>query len=557
MPVKFDAKIDGFFPMDDYFDLGAHTRPNASQNPDAQMWFDRGLNWVFGFNHEEAIYCFEQALVADPKCVLARWGIGYAVGPDYNLHWDLMPYPVKKNAVATLAAQLDALDPLMATATPLETTLVAALRCRVVALDEEEFAAQNDAYAAAMRRVCADHPGDLDVIALTAEALMMRTPWQLWDLQTGNPTEGSDTLEAAALLERAFEDVPGAWEHPGCLHLYIHLMEMSPHPERALRHGDALTGLVPDAGHMQHMGTHVDVLCGEYANVVRRNLRAWEADQKYLALRGPGTFYSTYICHDLHFAVYGAMFLGQLAPALKAAEALEGILTPEVVEPSADWMESYWPMRFHAYVRFGEWAAIDAADLPEDQELFCYSTAVILYAKGISAAVQGDVAEARNWQARFAKATEAVPEERVLFNNKCSDILAIADRMLDGEILYREGKFEAAFDALRAAVAADDALPYEEPWGWMQPARHALGALLLEQGHADEAEAVYRADLGLDPQLSRACQNPDNIWSLRGLHTCLTRRGADAEAALIKPALDKAVARADRAVAVSCFCAKG
>lgn len=543
--------------MDAYFDLGAHGRPVTTSSPVAQRWFDRGLNWLYGFNHEEAILCFERALEADPACAMAHWGIGYAAGPDYNFHWDKHPHELKQKSVAAVAGALDAAEPLLGGLVDVERALIGALGARRIAsAGQEDFTPQNDAYADAMRRVCRDHPTDLDVVALTAEALMMRTPWQLWDLASGQPAPGADTIEAITLLETAFANQPAAWRHPGCLHMYIHLLEMSPHPERALRMGDALTGLVPDAGHLQHMATHIDVLCGEYENVVRRNRRAWQADRIYLDRRGTETFYSTYVCHDLHFMLYGAMFLGQLGPALEAAEALETILTPEVVRPSADWIESYFPMRYHALVRFGEWAAIDAASLPEDRELFIFSTAVILYAKGISAAVQGDVARARDQQRAFRQAMSEVPPERVLFNNLCTDILAIGDQMLEGEILYREGAHDAAFAALRRAVALDDTLPYEEPWGWMQPARHALGALLLEQGRVAEAEAVYRADLGLDPALSRACQNPDNIWSLRGLHDCLTRQGKLDQAALIKPRLDRVAARADRAVTVSCFCAK-
>ena len=541
--------------MTAYFDLGAHTRAITTDSDDAQIWFDRGLNWIYGFNFDEAIFCFKEALKADPNCAMAHWGIGLAIGPDYNMHWDMYTPKMRAHAVKVFAEHQQALAQLRDQVTDVERGLIDALVAREVDVEAEDFTAQNDAYADAMRKVCAAYPNDLDVISLTAEALMVRTPWALWDLKAAKPTDGSSTQEAMDLLEQTFAEKPAAWSHPGCLHLYIHLMEMSPFPERALRHGDALTGLVPDAGHMQHMASHIDVLCGEYPNVVHRNQRAWDADKDFLELRGPDTFYTPYICHDLHFVVYGAMFLGQLAPALEASHQLENLLTPEVVEPNADWIESYYPMRYHALVRFGEWAAIDTADLPDDQELYCFSTGVALYAKGISAAVQGKVTAARDLQDQFEAAWAKVPEERMLFNNRCIDILEIANMMLEGEILYREKRYEDAFSTLRDAVQVDDNLPYEEPWGWMQPARHALGALLLEQGHAEEAEAVYRADLGLDPKLARACQNPNNVWSLKGLHTCLTRRGAADEAALIKPVLDRIAARADRDVTVSCFCA--
>ena len=336
--------------------------------------------------------------------------------------------------------------------------------------------------------------------------------------------------------------------------MYVHLMEMSPHPEKALKAGDALTELVPDAGHLKHMATHIDVLCGHYENVVRRNHNASIADKKYLKMRGAETFYTAYVCHNFHFKVYGAMFLGQFKPAFEAAQELQDLLSPEIIRPSADWLESYYPMKFHVFVRFGMWEEIKAIVLPEDQELFSFTTAVIHYTKSIAYAATNNIPEAEKHGKLFVKAKKLVPDTRFLFNNSCLDILAVAEQMLEGEIYYRKQEYDRAFDSLRKAVRLDDELPYEEPWGWMQPARHALGALLLEQGKIEEAEAVYRADLGIDGVLGRPCQNPDNVWSLHGLHECLHRKGQFEEAKFIKQRLNLANARADRPILASCFC---
>ncbi len=541
--------------MTDYYDLGAHTRTITTASADAQIWFDRGLNWTYGFNHNEAIACFEKALEADPTCVMAHWGICYAIGPNYNYTWPDFPFKEKQKAVAIFAkhynAALDHLD----NATPIERGLITAIAARnIEAAEIEDFTPYTDAYAHAMRRLYAAHPTDLDICALTAEALMGRTPWLLWDLPTGLPKEGADTAEAMTLMETAFANDPQAMSHPGLLHMYIHLSEMSPHPEKALKMGDALNGLMPDSGHLLHMGTHIDVLCGQYQNVVSRNAQGWEADKKFLANNGPFGFYTTYMCHNLHFLVYGAMFLGQIGPALKAADDLEALLTEDVMEPAADWLESFYPMRYHTLIRFGKWDDILALTPPENSEVYAYTHAVDAYAKGVACAASGKIAQAEAFRDLFYAARDRVPESRMLLNNTCLDVLRIAAEMLEGELAYRKGDYDVAFAHLRRSVELDDTMPYEEPWGWMQPTRHALGALLLEQNHVSEAEAVYRADLGLDGKLARACQNPDNVWALDGLHECLMKLGKASEAHLIKQRLDIANARADEPIKASCAC---
>ncbi|MEM9814430.1 MAG: hypothetical protein AAF913_17370, partial [Pseudomonadota bacterium] len=327
-------------------------------------------------------------------------------------------------------------------------------------------------------------------------------------------------------------------------------------PERALRHGDALTTRVPDAGHLVHMATHIDALCGDYQNVVARNQAAVMVDRKYLAHRGAENFYSVYRCHNYHFVIYGAMFLGQPEPALAAADELIETLPAETLRPMADWFEGFVPMRQHVLVRFGMWEAILEQSLPEDAELFCVTTAMLRYARTVALANLGRTTDAACELQAFREALDAVPESRMLFNNTCRDILAVAERMAEGELAYHQRRYEDAFASLRDAVRMDDTLPYDEPWAWMQPARHALGALLLEQGQMEEAEAVYRADLGLDPTLARACRHPDNLWSLHGLVECLERRGASdaVETRLLRQRLDRALARASVEIKASCYC---
>lgn len=539
----------------DYYDLGSHSRSVSTSSAEAQRWFDRGLVWTYGYNHEEAIACFRKVLEHDPECAMAHWGIAYCAGPNYNKPWEAFETSERADCIAMARVAIDASGAMLDRLEPVERALIEAVSSRYPASAEvEDFGPWNDAFAQAMRDVWQRFPDDLDVSAIFAEALMNRTPWQLWVLPSGQPAAGADTLEAMSVLEAVFESAPAAWRHPGLLHMYIHLMEMSPHPEGALRHGDALSKLVPDAGHLLHMPTHIDVLCGDYVNVVQRNEAAIEADRRFLARNGADNFYTVYCCHNLHFRIYGAMFLGQPAKALESAEELVAMLSEDTLRPMADWFEGFIPMKQHVLIRFGRWQEILDHDLPEDEALYSVTLAMMRYARVVALANLGRIDDAEVEKGRFEDAFGRVPESRMLFNNTCRDILKVAEQMMLGELAYHAGAHQAAFAHLRKAVEIDDALPYDEPWAWMQPARHALGALLLEQGRIDEAEAVYRADLGLDATLSRACQHPGNVWSLHGLHECLTRRGESVEARHIKLQLDKAAARADVPVKASCYC---
>ena len=547
--------------MEDYYALGTYHRTVSTPSAEAQLWFDRGLIWCYGFHHEEAIICFKKVTEFDPNCAMAYWGIAYAIGPNYNKPWEAfgeteLTQSLSEAHMATQSA-LARLDHVSA----VEQALIRALSHRYPSpTPVEDCTIWNDAYANVMREVHQAFPSDLDVSTLFAEALMNRTAWALWNLKTGEPAENADTPEVIDVLEEAISQMEEAGDeaHPGLLHMYIHLMEMSPHPERALRAADALRDLVPDAGHLQHMPTHIDVLCGHYQAVVASNSQAIVADRKYLDREGPINFYSLYRCHNYHFKLYGAMFLGQYQPALDAANEMIESLPEELLQvevpPMADWLEGFVPMKQHVLIRFGHWQEIIDQSLPDNPELFCVTTAMIHYAKAIAHATLGDVRAAEAEQQQFEAAVRQVPDTRYVFNNTCLDILAVASEMVSGEIEYRKGNYETAFAHLRQSVALDDDLPYDEPWAWMQPTRHALGALLLEQGRVEEAEAVYRADLGLDQTLSRASQHPDNVWSLHGLHECLQQLDKPAEAAMVKLRLDLANARADVPIQSSCFC---
>ncbi|MEU3897479.1 hypothetical protein [Streptomyces sp. NPDC045251] len=546
----------------DYYDLGTHGRPVTTSSPEAQRWFDRGLVWTYAFHHEEAVSCFEAAVAADPDCAMAHWGIAYALGPNYNKPWEAFDAEELTRTVdRTHAAVERAHEKATLAATPVERALIGALRARYPqSRAVEDCSVWNAPYAESMRAVHALAPDDLDVATLHADALMNLTPWQLWDLRTGRPADGARTLEAKDVLDRALA-TEGGRAHPGVLHLYIHLMEMSATPEAALTVADRLRGLVPDAGHLNHMPSHLEVLCGDYRRVVSDNAAAIAADEKYRARSGAMNFYTLYRAHNYHFRIYGAMFLGQYETALDTAARLEASVPEELLRvvspPMADWLEGFLAMRVHVLIRFGRWADILGLSLPTDPRLYCVTTAMLHYARGVALSATGRVDEAEAERVRFGEAVARVPETRTLFNNTCADILAVAAAMLDGELEYRKGDHAAAFAALERSIELDDNLPYDEPWGWMQPTRHAYGALLLEQGRVEEAEAVYRADLGLDDTLPRALQHPGNVWSLHGLHECLERLGKEGEARIVAQQLGLAAALADVPVGASCFCRLG
>ncbi len=547
----------------DYFDLGKHTRRVTTTSEAAQKWCDRGMIWCFGYNHDESIACYKKAIEADPDCAFVYWGVAYASGCNYNKPWEAFDDDDARKSLSQAFEYTQLAMERIDKASEPEAALIRALQKRYQSRDvpeNEVFFVWNDDYADAMRAVYKAYPDDLDVVTLVGEAVMNRTPWALWDLKTGNIAEGASTAEAVEVLERALVR-DDAYEHPGLLHIYIHLMEMSPHPERALRAADALRTLVPDAGHLCHMPTHIDVLCGHYERVVSSNHEAIKADRKYLEKEGPLNFYSLYRCHDYHFKIYGAMFLGQYKPAIEAADEMNATLPEELLmqpsPPMADWLEGFIAMKQHVYIRFGKWDEIIGQELPVNQDLFCVTTAMLHYAKAVAYAASNRVPEAEAAAELFEAAVRRVPESRMLFNNTCQDILQISREMMLGEIEYRKKNHDAAYAHLRQSVHLDDNLPYDEPWGWMQPTRHALAALLLEQGHVEESAAVYRADLGFDSSLARAVHHPDNVWSLLGYHDCLQRLGKTEEATVIKQRLDLAKGRTDVMVKSSCFCKRG
>ena len=548
----------------DRFDLGSYSRTISTGSIEAQRWFDLGLNWCFGFNHEEGVKCFEKALDHDPNCAMAHWGVAYGSGPFYNLVWrDLGPQEAAA-ATARSHGHIRQARGLAHAATAVENGLIEALAQRFQkphAVPPEEFDRWDDDYAAAMRRLHHQYPDDHDIMALLVEALITRTPRRLWDVRTGDPAVGSDAIEALAVCERSIglSNAAGRTQHPAIVHMHIHTAEMSNQPERAMASADALATLCPDAGHMNHMPGHIYVLCGDYERARRVSERAIAADDRYAAYAGSLNFYVTARCHDLHLMMFTCMFLGQYRAARAAADKLRAILTRDILTVKdrpklAMQSEGYYAMSMHVLVRFGRWREIIDTPLPDDPGLFLVSTAMHHYASGVAHASLKNIAEAERERQLLQGSLARIPPSRRFLSNPALAILAVGEAMLNGELEYHKGNHEVAFGHLRRSVQLDDDLSFTEPWAWMHPPRHALAALLMEQGQHAEAEEVYRDDLGLSGRVQRCTQHPDNVWALHGLVECLERRGPSEELSSLQDKLAAAQAKADVPITSSCLC---
>lgn len=553
----------------DRFNLGSYRRPISTHSADTQRWFDIGLNWCYGFNHEEAIKCFDRALESDPRCAFVHWGIAYAAGPFYNLTWKEHGEAEADRAAKRCFDHVQLARSHAASASEVERRLIEALAHRFqkpYRVTQQEFARWDDAYAADMRLVHAAFPDDHDVMALLVEALMMRTVRRLWNLKTGAPAENSDVIEALQVCERSIRlaDAAGTAQHPAILHLHIHLLEMSTMPERAMRSADLLGPMCPDAGHMNHMPAHIYVLCGEYEKAKLASEKAVRANDLYLAYLGEPTYYLLGCCHDLHLMMFTCMFLGQYRPALWAADKVRRMVSRDIVSlperpKLTQTVEGYHAMKSHVLVRFGRWQ--DIIDEPETREpaLYVLTAAMQLYAKGVAHATLGNFTEAERARERFHHHLEGIAPERRFLSNPTRASLGVGAALLDGELAYHQGRHEEAYVHLRRAVDLDDSLSYTEPWAWMHPPRHALAALLLDQGHLDpghraEAEQVYRDDLGLNGSVQRCTQHPDNVWALHGLVECLKLRGDTGELPGLQASLTRALARTDIPISSSCLC---
>jgi len=514
--------------------LGSWHRPITTTSPEAQRWFDQAFALTLGFNHDEAIRSYREAARLDPACAMAWWGIAYCNGPHIN-----NPAMSEEKSVAAWQAVQKAVAAAPG-ASPVEQALIGAIAQRYSADPLAARGPLDEAYADAMRAVWKAYPSDPDVGTLCAEALMDLHPWDLWT-HDGKPKEY--TPEIVETLEKVLAMAP---EQPGANHFYIHTVEASARPDRGVPAADRLRTLVPGAGHLVHMPAHIYIRVGRFADASQANIEAMKVDAAYRALSPEQGFYRIYMGHNAQFLAFSSMMEGRHAAALEAARTMIAAMPAEFVRDNAAFVDPAFGLELGVHLRFGRWEKIlEVPDFPEHLPL---SRAYRHFARGAALAATGKPDAAREELAALEAAAAKVPDDAIWQNNKAKQILAIAAKVLAGEIAAREDRVEDSVSLLREAGVLEDALIYDEPPDWLQPTRHTLGAVLLRAGRAAESEAAYREDL---------VRFPENGWSLWGLKRALEMRGANEEAAQVAERFENAWKRADVKIDTTCFCLPG
>jgi tetratricopeptide (TPR) repeat protein len=517
-----------------YSGFGNYTRRVSTDSRQAQRWFDQGMQLLYGFNHDEAIRSFHEAAKHDPDCAMAWWGIAYAHGLHIN-----NPQMSAEQSERAYDASLEAMKRIN-NASPVEQALIRAVCTRYAWPIPADRKPLDLAYADTMERAWQMFPDDPDVGALFAESLMNLQPWDLWTRE-GEPK--GRTLEIIAAIERVLELRE---DHPGANHFYIHAVEASTTPQRAVPAAERLAELVPGSGHLVHMPAHIFARVGRYDDACDYNERAIQVDRDYFAVAPPPNFYSLYFVHNIHFLAWSAMMEGRYETAMTAARDLEAGIPADFLRDWTFVADGFMPVTYHVMIRFGKWDEILAE--PEPAEFRLVSRAMWRYARGVALSALGRTDEARAELGAFESAAAAVPPDWKVGQNIANNVMDVARCMLKGELAYREGNYEECFALLREGIALEDNLVYDEPPGWMQPVRHALGALLLGIDRAEEAEQVYREDLA---------RNMNNGWSLLGLEQALRAQGKTEEADTLEAQRDEAWARADVQPTSSCYCQPG
>ena len=518
-----------------FLGLGPHSRAITGASPEAQRYFDQGVAFITSFNHDEGLRAMEHATKLSPKCAMAWWGIALACSPHIN------SVGVSVERAERAGAALAQAKKFSSAGTPAERALIAAMTTRFADDPRAPRRPLDEAYAAAMREVWRSHPDDADIGAWTADAMMMLRPWDMWQ-KNGEPHPGTDV--AVAVLEATLRLNP---RQPLANHLAVHAYEASAQPGRGDAAANRLRELTPGLGHMVHMSSHIDVRRGRWQEAIVANTQAIAANRSYRETAGrPLGGYLNYMGHDYHMLTYAAMMSGQSALAAQTMRDLFAQMPPEWKRES-DSGDGYFAMHFDVMKRFGQWDKILAE--PEPIARYPHARAWRYLARGIARAAQGDPVGARAEERAFTAARASIPAGATYRKNPLADIMEIAARLLDGEILLREGKIDAALAALQAAVEREDNLRYAEPPAWAQPVRQALGAALLQRNRLVEAEQVYREDLA---------RTADNGWSLFGLAQCLRLQNKNGdEVAALEARFQHVWVRADVTLTSSCFCQPG
>lgn len=511
--------------------MGAHIRTMTTDSSEAQEYFGQGMAWMFAFNHDEAIRSFARAAELDPNSAMAWWGIALCEGPNYN---DAVM--TEERSAAAWGALQEARARIGDT-TPLEGALIEALSTRYTNPWPEDHKDLEQAYADAMAGVWSLYPDDSDVGVLYAEALMVQRPWMLYD------AEGEalgDTPRIVSVLEHVMDMDPG---NPGANHLYIHAVEASTDPGRAISAADRLRGQMPGAGHLNHMPSHIYVQVGHWDKAVEQNLIAMQADDVYRTLSPNQGLQHMYMVHNAHMLAYSAMMVGREAEAMEAARAMWSDVPTEMLEGVAPFVDLWMTSVYDVMKRFGRWDDILAE--PGPPEFLPITTAGWHAHRAIAFAAKHDFENAQREHEEFRRVKDAMPADAVFYGDPVLRILEVSDLFIEAEIALQQDDFEGAAELLEKAVEIEVSLAYGEPPQWLQPTRHTLGAVYLKAARYEDAERVYRADLA---------KWRGNGWSLYGLGRALTGQGKTAEALEVERQYRAAWSKADEPTTTSCKC---
>ncbi len=514
-----------------FAEIGSHRRAVTTDSPQAQRYFDQGLNWAYAFNYDEAVRSFERAAQLDPQCAMAFWGIALCHGPHIN-----NPLMTPEQSEAAWVAMQEAVK-LIDNTTPVERDLILALSTRYTKPWPEDRSTLDKAYATAMERVSGKYPQDSDVGTFYAESLMDLNPWNLYTLDR-KPREGTE--EVIALLEKLMDMDPN---NPGCNHFYIHAVEPSSNPRRALPAANRLRNMVPASGHLLHMPSHVDVLVGQWDEAIVQNKKAMRSDVHYRDVAPAQRFQHLYMSHNSHMLAFAAMMSGREKEALDAARVISENVPDDALRAGVPYLDYMMCAVYDVQKRFGRWDDILAESPP--LPILPVSTAMWRANRAIAFAAKKDFTSAELEHDAFRRAMERLPEDHAMAINPARKVLRIADHLITGEIELQKGHLQRAASELEMGVKIEDSLAYMEPPEWIQPTRHTLGAVYLIDNRFADAERVYREDLS---------RWPNNGWSLYGLMRSLEGQDKEAEALIVRGQLNETWKHADAPILTSCLC---
>lgn len=503
--------------------LSSLHHPVSTRSAEAQQFFDQGLRLVYAFNHDEAARAFHRAAELDPKLAMAWWGVALAVGPNYNL-------PVDPEHEKLAVDAVEKAKSLSAEASPIENAYIDAIAKRLSGEAKPDYHQLDVNYSKAMGELTQKYPDDLDAATLYADSMMNLRPWRLWNAD-GTPAEG--TSEIVATLESVLRRDPN---HIGAMHLYIHAVEASPNPERALPYADRIAALAPAAGHLVHMPAHIYERTGNFDGARAQNVAAAKADEAYAASTGQqGMYMMMYYSHNLHFGAVSASMQGRCTAAKQMADQLADNLRPMAKEMPM--VEPFLGMQFAIAVRCGRWDDLLSASEPQGQTAAL--KAYWLYGRGMALSSRGKADEAEGVHKQLVAIEKGTSRDDIFMPpvaNHSWQIYHIAGDILGARIQASKGDKAGAIALLRDAVANQDQLLYDEPADWYYPVRENLGGMLLQSGDAKAAEQVFRDDLKL---------NPRNPRSLFGLAEALTQQHRDYDASWVKQQFETAWQGAD------------